>query len=83
MPSMTGTTGTPETSSLPVSDTDAHIELNAAYAAHNYHPLRVVVVRGVGLVELDVCFGVADRKAAGFGSAGGARHARHRLIRTS
>ena len=54
MPSMTGTTGTPETSSLPVSDTEAHIELNEAYAAHNYHPLRVVLSAGEGAWVSDV-----------------------------
>jgi len=51
---MTGTTGTPETSSLPVSDTEAHIELNEAYAAHNYHPLRVVLSAGEGAWVSDV-----------------------------
>jgi ornithine--oxo-acid transaminase len=54
MPSMTGTTGTPEASSLPVSDTEAHIELNEAYAAHNYHPLRVVLSAGEGAWVSDV-----------------------------
>ena len=42
---MTSITGNTEASSLPLSDTEAHIELSEAYAAHNYHPLRVVVVR--------------------------------------
>ena len=54
MPSMTGTTGTPEASSLPVSDTEAHIELNESYAAHNYHPLRVVLSAGEGAWVSDV-----------------------------
>ena len=54
MPGMTGTTGTPEASSLPVSDTEAHIELNEAYAAHNYHPLRVVLSAGEGAWVTDV-----------------------------
>ena len=57
MPSMTGTTGTTGThtaSSLPVSDTEAHIELNESYAAHNYHPLRVVLSAGEGAWVSDV-----------------------------
>ncbi|RYP86233.1 ornithine--oxo-acid transaminase [Nocardioides guangzhouensis] len=44
----------PEASSLPVSDTEAHIELNEAYAAHNYHPLRVVLSSGEGAWVTDV-----------------------------
>ncbi|RYP84458.1 ornithine--oxo-acid transaminase [Nocardioides guangzhouensis] len=51
---MTSSTGTPETSSLPLSDTEAHIELNEAYAAHNYHPLRVVLSAGEGAWVTDV-----------------------------
>jgi len=47
-------TGTHETSSLPLSDTEAHIELNEAYAAHNYHPLRVVLTEGDGAWVTDV-----------------------------
>ena len=31
-----------------------------ALAGRQHHPQRVVVVRGVGLVELDVGFGVAE-----------------------
>ena len=54
MPRMTGPTGTHEASSLPVSDTEAHIELNEAYAAHNYHPLRVVLSAGEGAWVTDV-----------------------------
>ena len=54
MPSMTGITDTPEASSLPVSDTEAHIELNESYAAHNYHPLRVVLSAGEGAWVSDV-----------------------------
>src|SRR4029077_5398250 len=54
MPSMTGTTGTSEVSSLPGSDTEAHIELNESYAAHNYHPLRVVLSSGEGAWVEDV-----------------------------
>ncbi len=54
MPRMTGPTGTHEASSLPVSDTEAHIELNEAYAAHNYHPLRVVLSAGQGAWVTDV-----------------------------
>ena len=54
MPSMTATTGTPEAGSLPVSDTEAHIELTEAYAAHNYHPLRVVLSAGEGAWVSDV-----------------------------
>jgi ornithine--oxo-acid transaminase len=51
---MQGMTGTHETSSLPLSDTEAHIELNEAYAAHNYHPLRVVLSAGEGAWVTDV-----------------------------
>ena len=54
MPGMTGTIGTTEASSLPLSDTEAHIELNEAYAAHNYHPLRVVLSAGEGAWVTDV-----------------------------
>ncbi len=54
MPGMTGTTGTPEPSSLPFSDTEAHIELTEAYAAHNDHPLRVVLSAGEGAWVSDV-----------------------------
>jgi ornithine--oxo-acid transaminase len=54
MPDMTSTTGTPEASSLPLSDTEAHIELTEAYAAHNYHPLRVVLSAGEGAWVTDV-----------------------------
>jgi ornithine--oxo-acid transaminase len=52
MPGMTRTS--PEAGSLPVSDTEAHIELNEAYAAHNYHPLRVVLSSGEGAWVTDV-----------------------------
>jgi ornithine--oxo-acid transaminase len=34
--------------------TEAHIELNEAYAAHNYHPLRVVLSSGEGAWVTDV-----------------------------
>lgn len=51
---MTGTAGTTGSSSLPLSDTEAHIELNEAYAAHNYHPLRVVLSGGEGAWVTDV-----------------------------
>jgi ornithine--oxo-acid transaminase len=54
MPSMTGTTGTPGASGLPLSETEAHIELNEAYGAHNYHPLRVVLSAGEGAWVTDV-----------------------------
>ena len=50
---MTHPTGTPE-ASLPLSDTEAHIELNESYAAHNYHPLRVVLSSGEGAWVTDV-----------------------------
>jgi ornithine--oxo-acid transaminase len=54
MAGMTGTTGTPGSSRLSLSDTDAHIELNEAYGAHNYHPLRVVLSTGEGAWVTDV-----------------------------
>jgi ornithine--oxo-acid transaminase len=44
----------PEAASLPHSDTEAHIELTEAYAAHNYHPLRVVLSSGEGAWVTDV-----------------------------
>ncbi len=54
MPGMTRSTSTPEPSSLPLSDSEAHIELTEAYAAHNYHPLRVVLATGEGAWVTDV-----------------------------
>lgn len=51
---MTGMTGTPGSSRLSLSDTEAHIELNEAYGAHNYHPLRVVLSAGEGAWVTDV-----------------------------
>jgi ornithine--oxo-acid transaminase len=54
MMGMTGTTGTPGSSRLSLSDTEAHIELNEAYGAHNYHPLRVVLSTGEGAWVTDV-----------------------------
>lgn len=51
---MTGMTGTPGSSRLSLSDTEAHIELNEVYAAHNYHPLRVVLSAGEGAWVTDV-----------------------------
>ena len=54
MRDMTSTAGTAETTSLPVSDTEAHIALTEAYAAHNYHPLRVVLSSGEGAWVTDV-----------------------------
>jgi len=54
MHGMTSITGTPEASSLPLSDTEAHIELTEVYAAHNYHPLRVVLAAGEGAWVTDV-----------------------------
>ena len=47
----------PQTSSSPVvpgGDTQTHIELTEAFAAHNYHPLRVVLSRGEGAWVTDV-----------------------------
>ncbi len=38
----------------PLNETEAHIELTEAYAAHNYHPLRVVLSRGDGAWVTDV-----------------------------
>ncbi len=54
MTDMTGTTGTPRSRGLSQSDTEAHIELNEAYGAHNYHPLRVVLSAGEGAWVTDV-----------------------------
>ena len=54
MTGMKRTTGTREASSLPISDTEAHIELAETYAAHNYHPLRVVLSAGEGAWVTDV-----------------------------
>ncbi len=51
---MTGMTDTPGSSRLSLSDTEAHIELNEAYGAHNYHPLRVVLSAGEGAWVTDV-----------------------------
>jgi ornithine--oxo-acid transaminase len=51
---MTRMTPTHDVSSLPLSDTEAHIELTEAYAAHNYHPLRVVLSTGEGAWVTDV-----------------------------
>jgi ornithine--oxo-acid transaminase len=38
----------------PLNDTEAHIELTESYAAHNYHPLRVVLASGEGAWVTDV-----------------------------
>src|SRR5687767_2450876 len=57
MPSMgasTGKAGNIETSTLVLSETEAHVELTEAYAAHNYHPLRVVLSAGEGAWVTDV-----------------------------
>ena len=54
MPSMTSTTGPTEANTLPLSDTEAHLELTEAYAAHNYHPHRVVLSAGEGAWVTDV-----------------------------
>ena len=51
---MKHSTGTREASSLSISDTEAHIELAETYAAHNYHPLRVVLSAGEGAWVTDV-----------------------------
>ena len=51
---MTGSSGIPGASQLLLSDTEAHIELNEAYGAHNYHPLRVVLSAGEGAWVTDV-----------------------------
>ncbi|MGY2876901.1 ornithine--oxo-acid transaminase [Marmoricola sp. URHA0025 HA25] len=45
---------TTDASTLPVTDTEAHIELTESYAAHNYHPLRVVLAEGDGAWVTDV-----------------------------
>ena len=54
MTGMTGTTGPPGASRLSLSETEAHVELNEAYGAHNYHPLRVVLSAGEGAWVTDV-----------------------------
>jgi ornithine--oxo-acid transaminase len=54
MPGMTSTSTTPGPDELSLSDTEAHIELNEAYGAHNYHPLRVVLSSGEGAWVTDV-----------------------------
>ena len=54
MPGMTSARDTAEASGLPSSDTEVHIELTEAYAAHNYHPLRVVLSAGEGAWVSDV-----------------------------
>ena len=54
MPDMTSTSTTPGTGELSLNDTEAHIELNEAYGAHNYHPLRVVLSAGEGAWVTDV-----------------------------
>jgi ornithine--oxo-acid transaminase len=51
---MTSTQGEPGPGDLSASGTEAHIELNEAYAAHNYHPLRVVLSTGEGAWVTDV-----------------------------
>ena len=51
---MTNITGSTEASTIPLSDTEAHLELTEAYAAHNYHPLRVVLATGEGAWVTDV-----------------------------
>ncbi len=51
---MTGTTDRTESVGLPYSDMEVHIELNEAYSAHNYHPLRVVLSAGEGAWVTDV-----------------------------
>ena len=45
---------THDASTLPVTDSEAHIELTESYAAHNYHPLRVVLAEGEGAWVTDV-----------------------------
>src|ERR1700750_1962998 len=54
MPGMTSITDKPDASGLPLSETEVHIELNEAYSAHNYHPLRVVLSAGDGAWVTDV-----------------------------
>ena len=51
---MTPTASAPEPSRLPLRDSEAHVELTEAYAAHNYHPLRVVLATGDGAWVTDV-----------------------------
>src|SRR4051794_7496492 len=54
MQGMTGTTEKPEADGPLSSDSEVHIELNEAYSAHNYHPLRVVLSAGEGAWVTDV-----------------------------
>ena len=54
MGASTGETGNTETSTLVASETEAHVELTEAYAAHNYHPLRVAPSAGEGAWVTDV-----------------------------
>ena len=51
---MTDAPGPTEAGIAPLNDTAAHVELTEAYAAHNYHPLRVVLSAGEGAWVTDV-----------------------------
>ncbi len=52
-PSPADVTG-PVEPAVPVDNTEAHIELTETYAAHNYHPLPVVLATGEGAWVTDV-----------------------------
>src|SRR3954452_18068350 len=46
--------GLPDASGSSVMGSDGHIALTETYAAHNYHPLRVVLSSGQGAWVTDV-----------------------------
>ena len=54
MADMTSTTETTAAAALAASATLAHIELTETFAAHNYHPLHVVLTSGEGAWVTDV-----------------------------
>jgi len=54
MADMTSTTETTAAAALAASATLAHIELTETFAAHNYHPLHVVLASGEGAWVTDV-----------------------------
>ena len=54
MPRMTSSTDSSATSVAPSSETEAQVGLTETYAAHNYHPLRVVLATGEGAWVTDV-----------------------------
>jgi len=54
MADMTSTTETTAAAAQAASDTLAHIKLTETFAAHNYHPLHVVLASGEGAWVTDV-----------------------------